>query len=70
MWRKARGNVLRQHFDDAMMRLKGANYPAMRDLTRIEELREAYREASDSERKALVTVIVETIRQNKELARK
>jgi hypothetical protein len=47
MWQEARGKVLRQHLDDAMARLKGANYPAMHGFYgnvqgTIEELREAY----------------------------
>jgi hypothetical protein len=59
LWREARGNVLRQQFDDAMMRLKGANYPAMRAFysnieATIEDLREAYNAASSSERKAIL----------------
>jgi len=59
MWREARGNVLRQQFDDAMMRLKGANEPAMRAFFNnveqtIEPLREAYGPASPSERKAIL----------------
>ncbi len=59
MWREARGNVLRKQFDDAMMRLKGANEPAMSAFfsnveATIEGLRELYRTASDSERKAIL----------------
>src|SRR5215467_7835004 len=59
MWHEARGSVLRQQFDDAMMRIKVANYPAMRGFYgniegTIEELREAYRPASSNERKAIL----------------
>jgi hypothetical protein len=59
MWREARGSVLRQQFDDVMMRIKGANYPAMRGFYgniegTIEELREAYNAASSSEHKAIL----------------
>jgi len=59
VWQEARGNVLRQQLDDTMMRIKGANYPAMQGFYgniegTIEELREAYKRACSSERKEIL----------------
>jgi hypothetical protein len=59
MWQEARDNVLRQALDDVMMRLEGANFYAKRAFyvsvdTTIEDLRDAYRAGSSSERKAIL----------------
>jgi hypothetical protein len=59
MWREARGNVMRKELEDVIARIQSANAPAMNafynnvDQT-IETLREAYRPASNSDRKALL----------------
>jgi hypothetical protein len=54
-----RGSVLRWQLDDAMARLTGANEPTMRAFYShikwtIEELRETYRTASNSQRKEIL----------------
>jgi hypothetical protein len=59
MWREARGNVMRQEFEDVMVRVRGANQYAMRGFFNnvaqtIEQLRDAYGPASPSERKTIL----------------
>jgi hypothetical protein len=59
MWRQARGNVMRKEFEDVMIRIRGANEPAMHaffnnvDQT-IEALRGAYGPAPAADRKTLL----------------
>jgi hypothetical protein len=59
MWREARGNVMRRELDDVMRRLGGANQSAIHGFYNniwqtIDELKEGYRPATTSERKAIL----------------
>lgn len=58
LWREARGNVMRKELADVRARLRNANEPALRGfygrVEEIENIREVYRAARDTERKQLL----------------